>query len=230
MYFPYAGASTVSFKNIATYFSEGTEVICYEYPGHGKRIEEPFAGSVTELAEEALSKVPEGIPVYLSGHCLGVLVAYEVSLLMRDSGYGNAARLIISGQCPPDRIVSENLEKMTDDELLEYLAEHSLIDRAMTDPKYRKFVADLILKPIKKDSDIYNSYTYRDVQPLEIPVDILYGSEDGRFPVSELERWSEYTGGDVSLLRFEGDHYFLKKYEKEYFSAINAIIERDKGE
>lgn len=230
MYFPYAGASTVSFKNIGTYFSEDTNVICYEYPGHGKRIDEPFAGSVRELAEEALRSVPDDVPVYLSGHCLGALAAYELCLLMRERGHGNAARLIISGQCPPDRIVSENLEKMTDDELLGYLADHSLIDRVMLDPKYRKFVADLILRPIKKDSDIYNSYVQSEAAPLEIPVDILYGCEDGRFPVSELERWSEYTSGEVSLMRFEGDHYFLKKYEREYFSAINEIIGRDKVE
>ena len=56
-YFPYAGATTVSFKNIENYFSDEIEPVCLEYAAHGKRIKEKNYASITELASDMADQI-----------------------------------------------------------------------------------------------------------------------------------------------------------------------------
>lgn len=229
-YFPYAGASTVSFKNIENYFSEDIEPVCFEYAAHGKRITDAKYNSVSDLASDMLDKIitrNDKAPIYLSGHCLGAIAAYEVYFLMKKAGITNISGLIISGQGVPDDIVSEHLQDMSEDKLLEYLADHQLVDKAMTDPKYKRFVSDLILKPITADSVIYDSYVNSHNSKIDVPINILYGNCDERYPADKLRKWRDYTNKNIELSEFNGDHYFLRENEKEYFAKINEIIEKD---
>ncbi len=229
-YFPYAGATTVSFKNIENYFSDEIEPVCLEYAAHGKRIKEKNYASITELASDMADQIKkrhDDLPVYLAGHCLGAIAAYEVCWLLKDSGMTNVSGLIISGQGAPDAIISEHLQDMDEEQLLSYLADHQLIDKAMTDPKFRRFVTDLILRPISVDSELYDSYVNSHKQKLDIPINILYGSSDDRYTEDKLRNWSEFTSKAPVLHEFSGGHYFLRDQEKEYFEKIKEIIEKD---
>ena len=213
-YFPYAGANTLSFKNLASYFPEEIEAVCIEYPGHGQRFEEPAAKSIKELAADSLSVISREAPIYLAGHCLGALAAYEAYHLLDKSGI-RASGLIISGQGAPDSIISEHLQDMSETELLSYLAAHGIMDPKMADQRYRSFVSDLILEPITSDSLLYDSYSNDWTETVKSPLHILYGCEDSRYDVKALERWPLFASAGIRLYLFSGDHYFLKKTRRD---------------
>ena len=118
-YFPYAGASAMSFKNMHGYFSDDVQTVCVEYSGHGKRIESPYPVSINDIATDAFKTITatdNEVPVYLGGHCLGAIVAYEVCLLFKKAGISAPAKLFISGQGAPDKIISEKLQTMNEEE------------------------------------------------------------------------------------------------------------------
>lgn len=226
-YFPYAGASSVSFKNIDAFFSEDVEVVCIEYAGHGKRIEEKFADSVIALANEAFAEIlqrQDKAPIFLAGHCLGALVAYEVCHLMKNANIKELAGLIISGQGSPDDIISEHLQNMDEDKLLDYLVVHELMDSALLSQRFRGYVTELILKPIINDSVVYDFYVNNNNEALHIPVTILYGMDDARYPLVKLKRWEGFVEKAITFYPFSGGHYFIRKNEKNYFEKINDVI------
>ena len=223
-YFPYAGASSVSFKNIFDYFSEDIEIEFVEYPGHGKRIEDVFAESVDDIANEVHNKIIERTDdamIFLSGHCLGAIVALETYKKLNND---KVKKMIISGQGAPDALISEHLQDMSEDELVEYLINNNLMDEQMKNPRLRSFVSDLILKPLISDSIIYDKYKCSFGDQLNIPISILYAKEDTRYGVEQLKEWERFTNKNVDYYPFEGNHYFLRNNEKEYFECINQII------
>ena len=81
-YYPLAGASSMTFKDIDSYFSEETKAVCLDYPGHGQRIREARAQSMEELIEDAYEHLKaerkDGAAYYLAGHCMGAIIAYEL--------------------------------------------------------------------------------------------------------------------------------------------------------
>lgn len=231
-YFPYAGASAMSFKNMAGYFVDEVDTVCIEYSGHGKRIDDPLPISVKDIAMDAFATISErndGLPVYLGGHCLGALAAYEVCLLSQSAGLNAPSKLFISGQGAPDSIISEKLQSMDECELLQYLSERDLIDANLTDHRFRSFVRDLILKPIISDSVAYDDYICSGNEKIDTSIELLYGENDSRYPVASLNRWQQFTSGNVELHSFKGDHYFIRTCEKKYFELINNIIRKDIG-
>lgn len=231
-YFPYAGASAMSFKNMHGYFSDDVQTVCVEYSGHGKRIESPYPVSINDIATDAFKTITatdNEVPVYLGGHCLGAIVAYEVCLLFKKAGISAPAKLFISGQGAPDKIISEKLQTMNEEELLQCLAERNLIDSNMLDPRFRSFVRDLIQKPIINDSIIYDNYVCSKNEKISTSIELLYGEDDSRYPIEDMIRWKEFTDGNIETHSFHGGHYFIRTYEKDYFEMINNIIGKDIG-
>ena len=231
-YFPLAGASSLTFKKIKTYFPDDVDAICFDYPGHGQRISESSANSMQELIADAYEKIKSKTATdteyYLAGHCIGAVVAYEVCRMLqnRDNGSGMPKRLIVSGHGIPSVIVSEGLGQMDDDALIAHLVKNGLTDSSMADPKYRKMVKGMIIDPVKKDSALYDGFIFDPFENIKIScgIDVLYGKEDQRFPEEDLKKWSGFTSADVTFKGFEGGHYFLMEKEKEYFSAMADIM------
>jgi surfactin synthase thioesterase subunit len=229
-YFPLAGASSLTLKKIKSYFPHNVEAVCFDYPGHGKRIGENNADSLNAMAEDAYNRIINDVAAdteyYLAGHCIGAVIAYDICRRLTDNGMALPARLIVSGHGIPSEIVPEGLGAMDDDTLIAYLVEKGLTDRSMADPVYRKMVKAMIIDPVRTDSALYDGYVFdmSGNKKIDCGIDVLYGKEDTRFPETKLKAWSEYTSRDVRFKGFEGGHYFLIEKEKEYFTAISDII------
>lgn len=230
-YYPLAGASSMTFKDIDSYFSEETKAVCLDYPGHGQRIREARAQSMEELIEDAYEHLKaerkDGAAYYLAGHCMGAIIAYELCRRIEEEQCIQPPKgIFVSGHGIPSVIVSEELWAMDDETLLAHLIRNGLADRSMADPRYRKMVKGLVIDPIKADSALYDNYVFQATgnEKISSKIHVLYGKEDDRFPEQVLDKWADFTHAGITLKAFEGGHYFLFADTKAYFQAMAEII------
>ncbi len=230
-YFPHAGASSLTYKNICNYIDSEINVKVLDYPGHGQNIQKPFCKTLEELLTYLYGTIKQDavdhVPYFLSGHCIGALIAYELTRMIAEKNEFELPKaLIISGHGAPNRIASEHLDQRSDDQLLDYLIENNQIDPQMKNENVRKFVIDLILNPIRFDSVLYDNYQMGNPAfQLPIRLDVLYGEEDDRFPIDTIQDWEKYCIYPVEYHVFPGNHYFLQTDEKRYFEEINRFME-----
>jgi Predicted thioesterase involved in non-ribosomal peptide biosynthesis len=229
-YFPYAGASTATFKNWNSYFGDDITFEVLDYPGHGKRVFEDYCNSVHEICDDIYSVIrknyEEGQKYYFAGHCLGGLIIYELCQMIQDKHEMEMPNMIFaSGHGAPDKVVNEGIAKMDDMTMLEYLNKQGAVDSALLDDDFRELVTDIVIPPIRKDAEVYENYTINSNYKIpKVNLSVLYGTSDWKSPMEEIQRWKDFVDGIVELYPFNGGHYFINSMTEEYLSLIKKLI------
>lgn len=238
-FFPYSGASGMTFQNWAKLFAPVIDCRVMEYPGRGERIEEDFYPDVQTAASDLYQTVKSDVlgndpgkspsPYYLCGHCLGALIVYELYFLIRDrSEFPLPEAVLLSGQGAPDQPQDGGMSSMEDRKLLEYIYSQGRLDREMLDPQMMRFVRELILEPLKSDSALcvhYQSEHAAVRDKIEVPLHLFFGSDDDIYGQSLVRRWTEFSDG-VDFTGFKGTHYFLLDSAQEYVAQAKGRLLR----
>lgn len=98
---PFAGAGASFYTSWEEVGPPGVDVRPLLLPGRERRIlDEPYT-DVQQAAEgllpQALDMLPDGGPIALFGHCLGALVAHELTRRLVDAAGPQVVRLFVSG-------------------------------------------------------------------------------------------------------------------------------------
>jgi pyochelin biosynthesis protein PchC len=191
-----------------------------QYPGRQDRLDEPCAQSVPEIADAlvpALAPYADR-PLYLFGHSMGGLVAYEVAVRLEAGAGPDPAGLFASGALAPHRFMPPR--EVLDDATVEAeIRASGWSDPAVFDhPELR----ELVLPALLTDVRAVLSYHRGDAVRLRCPI-VAYGGSDGAADVpAELAAWAELTSGPAAWRRFEGDHFYLQSQEAELVADILA--------
>lgn len=229
-YFPYAGASSLTFKQWNKMFGEEIDFIAFDYPGHGKRNKEAFAESVQEICEELYELIlednTEQMPYVLAGHCLGGIVALELYYMILEKGeLSLPERLFISGHGAPDKIIDEGLTKMTSSEILEYLNKIGIVQDAMMTEEAREFTEGIYVPPIRSDAEIYCQYEWEEGRsPVLVPLTIQYGERDWKCKEEEILRWGQFAEGEIHYIKYPTGHYFITEITKQVIADMKEDI------
>ena len=227
--FPHAGGSAGAYRPFALELATaGVEMHAVQYPGRQDRRHEPFAKSVTELAEQVLPELlglldaPDGVPVALFGHSMGALTAYETVRLLHRTGARQPAGLFVSGRRAP----------ATDDRPWptgplgdrEILAEVRRLQG--TDPGV---LADeellrMVLPVLRSDYAAVGSYRYEPGPVPDCPLTVLTGDEDPNVAVPEATAWQELTSGSFALHVFSGGHFYLNDQRQAVCRTIEETL------
>ena len=235
-YFPYAGASSVTYKS---WFkgSDLIEFVVMDYPGHGKRNQEPLIHSANEICDDLFKKIKSrqtnGAPYFFAGHCLGALISYEICrLIERDGTIQPPQRLFLSGHGAPDKLINEGLYKMTDDDLIQYQRKVKGIPEELLGDDFIDYVKEIVLPPIRSDSEVYESYRIGDNDDIiHVPLTVINGLKDWKSPQDEVKRWNEFTSNCVDYINFDDTHYFINNRTDEYLMEIEkGILQNIKSE
>lgn len=216
-FFPYAGASDITFKELEENFQDELEFEIAVYPGHGNRKNEKFAESVQQICEDLYEKIKKdvesGKPFVFWGHCLGALVALELCYMIRERGEFQMPKgIIMSGQGIPTEIYHEHHDQMGDKELLQYLYDHGAIGSDLMNESIFDFVKVLVVNPIKLDGRIYDSYEYKQGRaPLDLDACIMYVEQDEKYDAGRMGEWESYFTKELRFLNYPGGHFFINK-------------------
>lgn len=206
--FPYAGGGPHVFRNWSDLLPPGVEVCAVQLPGRGGRMSEPPYKRIPPLVEalsQALSPFFDK-PFAFFGHSLGALISFETARQLRRELKASPARLFVSGRRAPQIPREYAIYNLPEREFLSELKRlNGTPAQILEDPDLMR----IMMPVLRADFEIVGTYAYTPESPLEIPISVFGGLNDGEAERAELEAWREQTTTDFSLRMFAGDHFFI---------------------
>lgn len=214
--FPPAGGATGSFTALSAALPDDIEVLAVQYPGRQDRRAEPFAGDIRALAAgaaQALAAYTENAdrPLFLLGHSLGALVAFETALALEERGAA-LSRLFVSAAQPPTPDWDDQHVDATDTEVIDHLRLlRGVPEVLLEDPG----MVQEMLRLMRGDHAALRGYRGKEGDVLAAPVTVLHAVEDPKNSIDQEMGWSRHTSGGYTMEHLRGGHF--------------AVTERDSG-
>lgn len=212
---PHAGGGASFFRRWADALPPSVEVVSVQYPGREDRLTEPFAQTLSALADEVAVGLRRmcGPPVVLFGHSLGAAVAYEVALRLEADGTP-PAMLVVSGREAP-RAEGRGVHLLSDDEVwADLAAAGGTRQELIRSPEVRA----MLLPILRADCELSAAYRPATGALVTCPILACVGDRDPDVP--RLPDWADRTTGGFELRTFEGHHFYLI----EAWQALTALI------
>lgn len=221
----YAGGSASFFHVLAAELANDFECISIEYAGRATRSKEPFYHSFKDMVSDVAAKMEKCLegekePFCVFGYSMGSLVAYEA--LTKHMRTSNCKHLFVAAHYPPHASELRKLYSGMSDEMLcgEMERFGGLDARIIANKRF----LDIYLPIIRKDYQLLEEYVF-DREKVMVPcgITVFYSEEDTKYEL--MRGWKDYTQEDIVFRRYYGNHFFLKKQEKEIAGDIRRAIE-----
>ena len=208
---PFAGGSSVAYRDWGRLLPDGIEAIAVEIPGRGQRLMEPLITSLPELVEQIGAHIRDELdrPYAFFGHSMGATLAYELSHHLATRFNTQPVFLFLSGRSAPhlcDR--EEPIHQLPDEDFREKIRS---FEGTPPEIMQHKELMELLMPIIRADFKMVETYVHESRPPLDIPMSLFGGLEDESTPRAHLDAWQGYTTSSFSVRMFPGGHFFLQK-------------------
>jgi acyl transferase domain-containing protein/NADPH:quinone reductase-like Zn-dependent oxidoreductase/surfactin synthase thioesterase subunit/NAD(P)-dependent dehydrogenase (short-subunit alcohol dehydrogenase family) len=246
--FPFAGVGATTFRKWE--FGGAIEAHGVELPGRGSLANEPVARVMESLIPRLLQGLLPELdgPFAFFGHCMGGLVAFELTRALRSVGKA-PQHLFISACPPPDRYAVAQFDPRT----LRYVSDpperyDGLLNlQDLAPSRFMEVLQFLDFGPARQvleddelmqralpvaqaDFGVCANYRWNPEPPLAVPITTFVGREDPFFDMElpggvrfTIEEWQRQTTASFETIQRDGDHYYLME-DRPYLQR--AIAER----
>ncbi len=221
--FAHAGGSASFFFPMSKVLSPSVDVLAVQYPGRQDRRADACIDNIADLAEEVFHalRVWADRPLFLFGHSMGAVVAFEVARRMEQAGGPTPASLFASGRRAPSRYRTEGVHQRDDDGIVRELQELSGTDsRLLGDEELLR----MILPAIRNDYKAIETYRCDAGATVSCPITVITGDADPRTTIEEAQAWREHTTSAFDLRVFSGGHFFIAAQQAEIIKMISAKL------
>ncbi|MFI6523593.1 thioesterase II family protein [Streptomyces uncialis] len=207
---PHAGGSAGFFRDWPKALPPDIEAWAVQYPGRERRIKEPPARSLDELARGAADAIAPLLdrPTAVLGHSMGATIGYEVlRLLLADPGHARAlVHFFASARQAPHHPRDRQVHLLPEEEFLEVLRRHGGVNaEVLAEPDLR----DLFLPIVRADYRLAETHVPTPVSPpLPLDLTVLTGTADLAVEPAAAARWADVTAGSFHHEVLPGDHFF----------------------
>lgn len=222
--FYYAGGVASIFRSWQGSLPEGIELLAVQLPGREYRLAEPLLTNAREIAPalaDVLSPLLD-VPYVFFGHSMGVLIGFDVIRILRARGLREPELLIASGRNAPQfRWRDAGLEQLPDEAFIAAVRDYNGTPEALL---AEESLRDLWLPRLRADLTISATYEYVEQRPLDCPIVVLVGEEDGLVSDAGLNGWLSQTTGGVRFFQYPGNHFFLHSAERLVLAKVHAEL------
>jgi medium-chain acyl-[acyl-carrier-protein] hydrolase len=208
--FPFAGAGASIFHEWPLDLPAAAQVLGVQLPGRENRMgEQPFRHVFPAVRE--IAKVVRrcgNLPFAFFGHSTGALLAFELTRELGRLRSAGPIHLFVSGYRAPSRPnLDAPIHELPDSLLIQELRRLGGTPRAILE---NQEVMRLLLPVVRADFEMSETYRYEQHAPLQCPITVFGGLQDGSVRNSDLPGWKNETRGSFSIRMFPGDHYFIR--------------------
>jgi surfactin synthase thioesterase subunit len=205
-----------------------------ELPGRGGRLDEAaekhfdaLTADLCKALEERIAEFPESAERYaLFGHSMGALLAHGIAhRLYAAKRYLPVALLVSACAAPSRQDWRRYADKKTDASLIvELRRQNGTPEEVFENPE----LLSMTLGLLGADYRVCASFRHQELPPLPLPIHVFGGQVD-EIQTAELEAWKRESGGDFSLDRFDGGHFFIRQNEDAFLSVLANRLSGNAG-
>ncbi len=220
--FPCAGGTSSVFSTWPNSLPPDVEVCSVQLPGRGRRLIEP-AFTRLSLLLQALVPILRpylDIPFAFFGHSMGGMVSFEIARQLRRQNLPSPVHLFACS-CPAPQIPIRKPFIHTLPEaafIAELRYRYNAIPQMIL---HNDELMQLFLPILRADFAIIETYAYTNERPLDCPISVFGGLQDGAISYEQLEAWRNQTSRSFLLKIFPGDHFFLHNPKSPFLPALS---------
>ncbi|WP_319729819.1 alpha-hydroxy-acid oxidizing protein [Streptomyces sp. MB09-01] len=223
--FPHAGGAANAFAALSAALPEDIELLAVQYPGRQDRRAEPCAEDIGELAAGAAGALAAhcDLPLFLLGHSLGALVAFETARLLEERG--TVARLFVSAARPPAQDWEEpDLTGVGDEELVAGLRRLGGIpEPLLRDPE----IVGEVLRLLRADHRALMRYRCADGAAVAAPLTVLLAASDPKNSLEQMAEWARHGSSGHTVVTLSGGHFSLVERPGETGPLLTHCVRED---
>lgn len=222
---PCAGGTTSAYSTWSNNLPADVEVCLVQLPGRGSRLmEQPFTrfSSLIQTLMPILRPYLN-IPFAFFGHSMGAVLGFEIARQLRSWDNPSPIHLFACSCAapqalnfnPPIHILPEAA----------FVAELRRRYNAIPQPILENNeLMQLFLPCLRADFAMLETYVYTTESPLDCPISVFGGLQDGAVSANGLEAWRNQTSSPFTLQMFSGDHFFLHNPKSRFLQSLSQQL------
>ncbi|MEM1319022.1 MAG: alpha/beta fold hydrolase [Bacteroidota bacterium] len=218
--FPFAGGSQYSFNGFVKHAPENLVLHPLDLPGRGRRLGEACLTNMEDLVRDALPSIEPYAhqPYAIYGHSMGSLLGLLVARRIFREQLPPPLALILSGRGAPSvRHGRPPKYLLPRPQFIARLKEMGGDTQVFEDEKLMEFFEPIL----RADMQAGETYIYENHPPMDIPITLLIGSEEG-ISDEEVQGWQKESRFPLDVITMPGNHFFILDHEQ----AIMELIAR----
>jgi medium-chain acyl-[acyl-carrier-protein] hydrolase len=224
--FPFAGGGANFFRAWRDALAPAIAVRPVQLPAREARLREPAIAGLEPMIDALLEGLRGALgerPFAFFGHSMGTLLAYELTVRLREEGLTGPVALIVSGRMAPQwPWTLPPIHGLPDAEFIEGVRRFNGIPPAVLD---HPELVELALPALRGDFSVCETYVYRHRPPLDCPITAYGGLADPESERQGLEAWRAQTTAGMNLRMFSGDHFFLETSRELFLQMLRRDLE-----
>lgn len=227
--FPHAGGNARTFLDWQPALADDAEIVAVCTPGRASRAGEPLppfdelaAGAAAAIAAAAAG---DPRPIFLFGHSLGGLVAFEVARRLR--GLPTLRHLVASGISAPSLLPSPRVRQLAALEGREFAEALGFFGGLPPEVVADEELHDVLLPGVIADFRFAAGYVYRPAPPLEIDVTLVNGRQDPHVGEEQLAPWRQECRRVPSYRWSAGGHFYFDDDPSLLHDLLVEVIRAD---
>jgi surfactin synthase thioesterase subunit len=205
---PFAGGSSYSYREFQRYADNGMRIEALDLPGRGRRFPESPLTRLPDMADDVFEQIRGRLngAYAIYGHSMGAWIAYLLVKRIIRERCPQPRHLFVSGRkgpCLPAKEKDRHLLPQAD--FLEILKKFEGTTREVLENRELMALFEPVLRA---DFQALDTYVYEKSTPFDVPVTVMWGSDESTTR-SDALRWQNETTQTISFLAFNGGHFFI---------------------
>jgi surfactin synthase thioesterase subunit len=223
--FAHAGGNPRAFRSWQPQLSEDAELLAVTppHPAAGRiALADYIAGAAQAISEQAAQ---DARPIYLFGHSLGGLVAFEVCRRLREQV--PLAHLVVSALAAPSLLPSERVLALAAEEGPAFLQAlvffGGMPPQLLAEPE----LLEVLLPGVKADFQLAAEYRYQAATPLDLPATVVTGQADPHVGVQQVEPWRREFSEPPDFRWVPGGHFYFDSDPTLITDLLRDLVRSD---
>ena len=196
-------------------------VVSLDLPGRGRRFPEPPLTSLHDMVDDVFGQIRDRLncDYAIYGHSLGACIGYLLVKRIIRERCPLPLRLFVSGREGPSVRRKESARYLLP--RTEFIGVLERFEGTTKEVLENQEMMDLFEPVLRADFQALDTYAYEKSEPFDVPITVLRGSDESVLRADALQ-WQDETTKKISLLEFNGGHFFIFSHAAE----IGRILSR----